>query len=232
MTHADELEAIRRRYTRRDNVRSDRYSLFNPDVLARVHERRRATAMLLRSRGVSSLWDKDILEVGCGGGSNLVELLEFGANPSRLIGNELIDERIQRARSVLPGAIRLLPGDASVLPFGDNAFDIILQSTVFSSILDDELQVRLAVEMWRWLRPGGAVLWYDFTVDNPFNRDVRGVSMWRVRSLFPAAQIAKRRVSLAPPIARAVVRIHPSLYGVANLLPFLRTHVVCWIQKQ
>jgi hypothetical protein len=37
---------------------------------------------------------------------------------------------------------------------------------------------------------------------------------------------------LAPPIALRVCRIHPSLYGLFNAFPFLRTHVLCWIGKR
>ena len=110
-------------------------------------------------------------------------------------------------------------------------FDIVCQSTVFSSILDDGLQQRLAAAMWRWVRPGGGVLWYDFTHNNPSNRDVRGMRLVRVRELFPSGDIRYRRVTLAPPIARRVGRIHPSLYTAFNAFPFLRTHVLCWIGK-
>ena len=78
---------------------------------------------------------------------------------------------------------------------------------------------------------GGAVLWYDFTVDNPRNRDVRGVPLSRVRALVPHGRIATRRVTLAPPIARAVTRLHPALYTLCNTVPLLRTHVLCWISK-
>jgi hypothetical protein len=55
--------------------------------------------------------------------------------------------------------------------------------------------------MWRWVKPGGGVLWYDFTVDNPRNRDVRGVPLQRVASLFPQAAIAADASRCAPPIA-------------------------------
>ena len=85
--------------------------------------------------------------------------------------------------------------------------------------------------MWSWLRPGGAVLWYDFTYNNPRNPDVRGVPLRRVQALFPQAHITARRVTLAPPLARAVVRVHPALYGLFNSLPWLRTHILCWIEK-
>ena len=85
--------------------------------------------------------------------------------------------------------------------------------------------------MWRWTKPGGAVLWYDFTVNNPRNPDVRGVPLARVRELFPHGRITTRRVTLAPPISRLVCRVHPAAYGLFNALPWLRTHVLCWIAK-
>ena len=85
--------------------------------------------------------------------------------------------------------------------------------------------------MWAWVRPGGAVLWYDFTVNNPRNPDVRGVPLARVAQLFPQARIDARRVTLAPPLARVLCRVHPALYGLFNTLPFLRTHVLAWVGK-
>ena len=81
------------------------------------------------------------------------------------------------------------------------------------------------------VKPGGGVLWYDFTFDNPRNPDVRGVPLSRVRTLFPHATLRVRRVTLAPPLARAVTRVHPALYGWFNALPWLRTHVLCWLAK-
>jgi len=74
------------------------------------------------------------------------------------------------------------------------------------------------------------VLWYDFTVDNPRNPDVRGVPLARLRALFPQGQLRQRRVTLAPPLARAVTKVHPALYTVFNALPWLRTHVLAWIE--
>lgn len=231
MSGPSELDAIRARYARRASLPDDRYSRFNPEVLARVHERQRATTALLSAHGIHSLDGLDVMEVGCGNGGNLIEFLQLGATPERLVGNELLADRLVHARGLLPESVRLFPGDASVLPFGEASFDIVYQSTVFSSILDDALQTRLAAAMWRWVRPGGGVLWYDFTVDNPANRDVRGVPLKRVRELFPLARISVRRITLAPPIGRRVCRVHPRAYDVFNLFLFLRTHVLCWIEK-
>ena len=97
---------------------------------------------------------------------------------------------------------------------------------MFSSLLDDAYQQRLADAMWRWLKPGGAVLWYDFTVDNPRNPDVRGVPLPRLRALFPQGRLTHRRVTLAPPLARALARVHPALLPLANSLPCCAR--MCW----
>jgi hypothetical protein len=43
--------------------------------------------------------------------------------------------------------------------------------------------------------------------------------------------LSYRRVTLAPPLARAVTRIHPGLYRCFNVLPLLRTHVLAWVEK-
>lgn len=227
----NEVEKIAERYERRKAVGGDRYARFNAEVIAGTQERQRALVSLLSAHSISELATQAVLEVGCGSGSNLQELLLLGAKPENLVGNELLPERLERARHMLPQGVRLFPGDASELPFEQASFDIVYQSTVFSSILDDQLQCRIAEAMWRWVRPGGGVLWYDFTFNNPSNPDVRGVPLKRVRELFPQGAISVRRVTLAPPISRRVAKIHPAMYGVFNALPLLRTHVLCFIKK-
>lgn len=226
----DETDAVAARYARRDAADA-RYSLLRPEVLATVHERQRALRRLLLRHGVQDLAALRLIEVGCGSGGNLLELLRLGLQPEHLQGVELLPERLAQARAVLPASLVLHGGDACTLALQAGSQDIVFVSTVFSSLLDDAFQQRLAGTMWRWLRPGGAVLWYDFTVDNPANRDVRGVPLARVRQLFPQGRIDAQRVTLAPPIARRVVRAHPALYTVFNTFPMLRTHVLAWIAK-
>ena len=231
MSDERELAEIHERYRRRSAFAPDRYSPFNPEALVRVQERQRVMLRLLRNVGLRSIAGLDVIEVGCGSGGNLLELIGFGADPTRLVGNELQADRIESVRERLPVAVRLHAGDATTLPLADASFDVVLQSTVFSSILDAGLRQRLAASMWRWLRPGGGVLWYDFTVNNPANRDVAGVPLRVVRELFPQGAMTVRRLTLAPPVARRVVAVHPSLYTVFSLLPPLRTHLLCWIKK-
>ena len=230
MKSADETDRVRERYARR--MQQDaRYSLLNPAALAALQERQRALLRLFASLGWSDLSVLDLVEVGSGSGGNLLDFLRFGFAPERLAGVELLSDRHAVARRALPEAVRLLNGNALELLPAVRPADIVFQATVFSSLLDDAFQQRLAEAMWEAVKPGGGVLWYDFTIDNPRNPDVRGVPLSRVRALFPRGRLRARRLTLAPPLARAAVRLHPGLYTAFNALPFLRTHLLCWIAK-
>ena len=230
MNQDGEADAVVQRYARRAAA-DPRYSLLRPDVWQTVQERQRAMLRLFVRVGLTDLAALRLLEVGCGSGGNLLELLRSGFVPEHLAGVELISERAAIARHVLPAATAVHAGDALALELPQASQDIVYVSTVFSSLLDDAYQRRLAARMWRWVRPGGGILWYDFTYDNPRNPDVRGVPIARIRALFPAGSFDTRRVTLAPPIARRVAPLHPALYTLFNLVPALRTHLLCWIGK-
>lgn len=227
-----ETDLIAQRYARRGAAGMDgRYSKLRWDVCLSFQERQRALIDLF-GRYAPSLHRLRVLEIGCGYGANLMELIWLGFDPARLVGNELLADRADVARRNLPDCCEVIEGDACTLAFPDGAFDIVYQSTVFTSILDAQFQRRLAECMWRWVKPGGAVLWYDFIHDNPSNPDVRGVPIRRVKELFPEGKYIIKRVTLAPPISRRVCHVHPLAYHIFNVIPWLRTHVVCWIGKE
>jgi SAM-dependent methyltransferase len=230
MSEQRETDAVVRRYARRPATDA-RYSLLRPEVWQTVQERQRAMRGMFARHGLDDLASLRLVEVGCGSGGNLLELLRLGFRPEHLSGIELLPERVEQARAVLPATLALHGGDATTLELPAGSQDIVFVSTVFSSLLDDGFQQRLADTMWRWVRPGGGVLWYDFTVNNPANPDVRGVPVRRMRELFPQARLDVRRVTLAPPIARRVAALHPALYTLFNTIPWLRTHVLAWIAK-
>lgn len=229
----DPAGAMAAQYARRDAAAdAQRYSLFDAAALQAQQERTRAMLALWRAQGWHSLAGRPLVEVGCGSGGNLLELLRLGAEPERLMGLELLPERAAAARACLPGAVRVIEGDAALADIAPASQDAVFAFTVFSSVLDTTQQQRLAGAMWSWLQPGGGVLWYDFALDNPRNPDVRGVPLARVRALFPEARFAVRRVTLAPPLARVLARVHPGMIGpLCTLLPFLRTHRLVWAVK-
>ena len=117
-------------------------------------------------------------------------------------------------------------------PVPAQSLDIVFVSTVFSSLLDDAYQQRLADAMWAWLKPGGARA--VVRLHGRTTRATRTCAACRWRGCARCSRkggCSHRRVTLAPPLARAVCRMHPALYGLFNALPWLRTHVLAWIDK-
>ena len=229
MSVSPETRAVAEAYARR--AAPDRYAMLQPDVWLSHQERQRAILRLLAALGWHELSQRRLFEVGCGAGGNLLDFLRMGFRPEHLGGIELLPERHAVARQVLPEGVSLRCGDALLAPVSEGSLDVVYQGTVFSSLLDQSFQQRLADTLWRWLRPGGGVLWYDMRVDNPRNPDVRGLPLARVAALFPQGRLRARRLTLAPPLARIVSRWHPAAYTLANALPLLRTHLLIWIQK-
>ncbi|HWM90800.1 MAG TPA: class I SAM-dependent methyltransferase [Thermoanaerobaculia bacterium] len=226
MSEADRiLEELRRRER---EVSAGFYDLDRPANLFLRHGQERALCKALEDSGLLPLAGRRILEVGCGSG-NWLEILErFGAE--HLSGIELDPERAARAADRFPGA-DIRTGDASRLPWGDGGFDIVLQSTVFSSILDPGMRKAVASEMLRVLAPGGAILWYDFFMDNPSNPHVRGIRRREIAALFPGCRVVLRRATLAPPLARRIVPVSWTLAALLESLRVLDTHYLGVIRR-
>jgi hypothetical protein len=104
---------------------------------------------------------------------------------------------------------------------------------VFSSILNEALQCKIADEMWRVCKLGGIILVYDFVYSNPHNSAVIGIGPRKVRDLFakPGAVFDSRRLSLAPPLSHLLT---PRSYWLATTLEccqFLNTHAITIITQ-
>ncbi len=224
-----ELERIRTVYARRRATGRDaRYTVFDRANLFRLLSLERELVMALRAEGLTDLAALRALDVGCGGGWWLRTLLRWGARPAHLAGIDLLPEAVAACHAIHPELdVRL--GSAEELPFADGAFDLVSQFTVFSSILDDGLRRRVAAEMRRVLRPGGVLLWYDFTV-NPVNPDTRGIGRRELARLFPGCRLRVRRVTLAPPLARLVAPRSWLLAELLERLPPLRTHLLATVR--
>jgi SAM-dependent methyltransferase len=222
------LTKIRSAYDRRVDLAKRYNPLLPPNVQMNL-ERARIQATLIRQWLCGrSLAHLDILEIGCGTGDNILNLIGLGASPDHIVGNELIESHMRVAKFRLPSAVRFHLGDASRLPKSYGPFDLVMQFLVFSSILDDSLLESLASRVWSILRPGGMVLSYDFIVDNPSNPDVRGIPLRKLKTLFPEGQFTAKALTVAPPVARALTH---KLYPVLAILPFLKTHRLCAIRK-
>ena len=228
----NELDRIRTEYARRaqDPRLSGLYSLFRPDVQFLTQMRERVALRMLYQAGYRSMSSLEILEMGCGGGSVMLELLRWGADSARLHGCDLLPERVRDARRRLPAAKTLITADGGALPYPAARFDLVLQFGVFTSILDLDLRRRMAHELWRVLRPGGAVLWYDFRVQGR-NPAVRAIRPREVQGLFPQGELTTRRVTLAPPISRRLASVSWLACELLARVPWLRSHDLILIGK-
>ncbi len=227
-----EEAAVRARYARRsgDFLETGRYHPVLLDRLISRQQKERVIADFLRKRWLGRIGQLRVLEIGCESGGTLQMLFGLGINPARAIGLDLLEEHIDRAKRRLPSSCVLLQADglATELPLA--GFDLVVQSTVFSSVLDSRVRHALAERMVSLIAPGGVILWYDISLDNPQNPDVLGISVLELRSLFPGCTIRVRRLTLAPPIARMVGRMGYAASIAFGLIPFLRSHLLAWIE--
>jgi len=227
-----EVSRIRAAYARREHsVPKDRYSLFREENLLSHLELQREIVRLLRRSQHSHLEREQVLDVGCGRGFWLRQFVQWGAKPNNLYGIDLLEERVREGKQLCQEGTTLQCGDASKLEFEDNSFDLILQFTVFTSILDQQMKMKLATEMARVLKAGGAVLWYDYFVSNPYNPDVCGVTRKEILQLFPKLLISLKRITLAPPLGRAVAPFFPPLYRAMSTIKPLCTHYLGFFEK-
>lgn len=223
----NEIEKIKQHYSSRDTEEKyKKYNSSNTFSLSIVAEREKIYSKILKKKFINFSCLK-VMEIGAGGGGNINFFNSLGVLRENIYANELMENRVDILRKKFSD-IKIFPGNAIDMEF-DEEFDVVFQSTVFTSVLDDNLRKQLAEKMWNMLRPGGVILWYDFVFSNPWSDYVRKVTRHEVKVLFPySIEIAFHRVTLAPPIGRRV----GSFYNLVNsVFPFLRTHLVAEIHK-
>jgi SAM-dependent methyltransferase len=227
-----EKKRIQRAYERYDEQPSERAKrdLSNPGTRRIIAERDAELKRLLAQTGLLPGGNPRVLDVGCAHGYVLAKLIEWGAESTRLNGIDLLPDRVEVARTQCPGA-RIDVGSADQMPYPDASFELVIASTLFSSILDNAMSKRVASEIVRVLVPNAVVFWFDSRYGNPSNPDVRGISRRRVADLFPGCRLEIRSLTLLPPLARRLGRTTGVLYPLLTLLPPLRARLVGLIFK-
>jgi ubiquinone/menaquinone biosynthesis C-methylase UbiE len=209
-----------------------RYSWFSPGYLFMMQERERRLLTLLRRHGFAFLDTYKILEIGCGTGYWLREFVKWGARPENIAGVDLLSDRVTEAKKLCPEAVQVQCGSAAGLAFPSATFDLVLQSTVFTSVLDSSMKQQMAAEMLRVVKNDGLVLWYDYRVNNPWNSDVRGVKRQELSQFFPGCRIKLQRITLAPPLVRLLAPYSWLACYILGKVPWLCTHYLGVIRKE
>ncbi|HLG73612.1 MAG TPA: class I SAM-dependent methyltransferase [Chloroflexota bacterium] len=201
----------------------------NAGNLAIQRETRNALARLLGSLPFS-LSEANVLDAGCGAGAMLGWLVTLGCDPARCHGVDLLEDRIATAARRYPD-MDFRWRDARDLPFGSASMDLVVCSTLFSSILQPSVASQVAAEIDRVLKPGGAVLWHDSRYPNPWNPRVRGYSRKDIQRLFPAWRIQARPTTVIPPAVRRLGGLAPAVYPLLARVPVLQVRYAALILK-
>lgn len=220
-----EPERIRQAYLRyeADPVVRRRWDPTNAGTRAIHAERRQALREMLAGEGRLPLARQRVLDVGCGSGEVLASLVDDGAEPELLHGVDLRADAIEQARRAHP-EMHWQCGNAERIELPSSSFDLVLAFTVFSSILDVAMGRNLAAEIARLLRPGGALVWYDFRYASPYNANVRAMTAARVTDLFPRWPSTMRALTVLPPLARRLGGLAPVFYPLLARVTPLRSH--------
>jgi SAM-dependent methyltransferase len=122
--------------------------------------------------------DRDVLEIGCGLGTDTVEFARAGA---RYTGIDLTAPAVALTAAKLrayglPG--RTLKADAEHLPFDDASFDIVYSWGVIHHTPDT---VRCVDEIYRVLRPGGTLILMLYHLHGWWELRIR--AHWRLLAL-------------------------------------------------
>jgi SAM-dependent methyltransferase len=109
---------------------------------------------------------RDVLEVGCGEGGNIMNVFARDTSKARVIGLDASEQRVRFAKRVGVPAI-FVCADALSLPFPDSRFDLILCRDVLHHVAD---RSRVLSELRRVCRPGGTVWIVEPNGWNPLMR--------------------------------------------------------------
>jgi len=207
-------------YVNHDARRND--LLANPEVAFQTFAFDRANIRALQHMDLDRESAK-ILDVGCGNGIGLIQLLRLGFNPQQMSGIDIDEKRIAEARERLPLA-DFKCTSAESMPYDDGTFDIVMESTMFVLMPSEETAQRIAKEMVRVTRRGGYLMLIDWRYSKPGSDVYKAMNKKRIAELFgvgTATQfVARERGALVPPVGRALSRYAPSLYFlVQSLLP-------------
>ncbi|HEX8743009.1 MAG TPA: class I SAM-dependent methyltransferase [Thermoleophilaceae bacterium] len=226
MTDA-ELDRIRTEYERRER------EVGAEDWRVRLFVRQLRERVLLEELGRAGslpLAGRRVLDVGCGHGQWLADFETWGARQADLAGIELDPDRAARARERLPAA-DVQEGNAAELPWPDGSFDVVLQATLLSSLVDPELRRAVAADVARVTAPGGVIASYDMRIGNPRNEHVRGVSRRELAELFPGFEVRARPVTLLLPLSRRVAVRSFRAAGALEGARLLNTHLLAVLKR-
>lgn len=216
--------------------------VFDAALVQRLETLYRKRDVLRRRRFVREALDaqpgEHVLDVGCGPGLYLAEVVEAVGPGGMVVGVDASEEALAAAgrRCEGEGNVKLFEGDATAMPVGDASFDAALSVQVLEYVHD--VPAALA-EIRRVLRPGGrVVLWdVDWATVSWHSQDpermARVLTAWNghlahpslPQTLAPQMRAAGFGDVRAEGHAFSTTTLDPEAYGSGVVLPTLEAYV-------
>lgn len=137
-----------------------------------------------------------VLDVGCGDGRFLRQLVDWGAEPERLAGVDINEDIIALAKKLSAPEINYNVAHADQLPYADKSFDIILMVGVMQHIMDNSLRRRIADELLRVLKDDGILICYNINKNaeakfqqKELQENTKGISAKELKKIFVSCNV-------------------------------------------
>lgn len=164
----------------------------------------------------------DVLEIGAGTGLNLAHYPEQLTSLTLSEPSPAMSAKLRERARILGRPVEIIEGGAEALPFEDASFDTVVCTLVLCTVDDP---VATIAELWRVLRPGGALLLIEHVrSDDPARArwQDRLEAPWRIfgngcrcnrdtaaaleAGGFELTELAHAKLRKAPPIVRPLIQ--------------------------
>ncbi|MFN8575356.1 MAG: methyltransferase domain-containing protein [Candidatus Sericytochromatia bacterium] len=226
----NELDRLKQVYIDRKNLKIS-YNPVLPENYYLLNSREKMFIISLLKYFGTNFENLKVLDLGFGSGIDIFTLIKSGFNIKNIYGVEVIEERFNNLKNIIPNANLKLNSGFNI-PFESENFDLVIQSTVFSSILDKNSRKLLSNEILRVLKPNGKIFFYDLKFNNPWNKNVIKIDKNELKYLFENCKIKSNSLTLNPVIVREIAKNSIIICEILEKIPILCSHYYSIIEKK
>ena len=229
ITERQRVEDEYKKYSKTGNL-YDLWSIFNPMPLYSHQKKEKMLLKLLKpyKNAISSF---KILDIGCGHGDLLHQLIMYGANLYNLYGFDIRFDTVKAGKTQYP-FLNLINSNAQMLPFQDNTFDIVCLMTCLSSIPDQSTKRNIVKEVDRVLKKGGFIVYYDLKSPRYINNNLKGIPKSELLSLFPNYNITLYSTTLNCGLVKRIINISWLVTEIIEKIKVFNTNYIGIFIKQ